>query len=135
MKVEGGCYCGDLRYEAEGDALFKAQCHCRECQYISGGSPNVTMGMPEGTFRYTKGEPKQFKRTDIDPAVTREFCGKCGTSILSRAPGAPGLVLLKVGSMDDPKQFEGPQVAIYTCDAQDFHMIPEGVASFDKLPG
>lgn len=135
MKVEGGCYCGELRYEVEGDALFKAQCHCRECQYISGGSPNVTMGMPEGAFKYTKGTPKSFKRTDIDPAVTREFCGNCGTSILSRAPGAPGMVLLKVGSMDDPKLFEGPQVVIYTCDAQDFHMIPEGVASFDRLPG
>ncbi|MCE7998028.1 MAG: GFA family protein [Rhodobiaceae bacterium] len=135
MKVEGGCYCGELRYEVEGDALFKAQCHCRECQYISGGSPNVTMGMPESAFKYTKGTPKSFKRTDIDPAVTREFCGNCGTSMLSRAPGAPGMVLLKVGSMDDPKLFEGPQVAIYTCDAQDFHMIPEGVASFDRLPG
>lgn len=135
MKVEGRCYCGELRYEVEGDALFKAQCHCRECQYISGGSPNVTMGMPEATFKYTKGAPKAFKRTDIDPSVTREFCGNCGTSMLSRAPGAPGLVLLKVGTMDDPRQFEGPQVAIYTCEAQDFHMIPEGVAAFEKFPG
>ncbi len=135
MKVEGGCYCGELRYSVEGDALFKAQCHCRECQYIAGGGPNFTMGMPEAAFSYTKGEPKQFKRTDIDPSVTREFCPNCGTSILSRAPGAPGMVLLKVGTMDDPTLFEGPQVAIYTCDKQAFHVIPEGVASFDRLPG
>lgn len=135
MKVEGGCYCGQVRYEVEGDALFKAQCHCRECQYISGGSPNVTMGMPEATFKYTKGEPKQFKRTDIDPAVTREFCPNCGTAILSRAPGAPGMVLLKVGTMDDPSQFDGPQVAIYLCDKQPFHLVPEGIPAFDKLPG
>jgi len=135
MKVEGGCYCGEVRYEVEGDALFKAQCHCRECQYISGGGPNVTMGMPEAAFKYTKGAPKIFQRTDIDPAVKREFCGSCGTSLLSRAPGAPGVVLLKVGTMDDPSLFEGPLVAIYTCDKQAFHMVPEGVAEFEKLPG
>lgn len=135
MKVTGGCYCGELRYEADGDALFKAQCHCRECQYIAGGSPNVTMGMPEGGFKYTKGEPKQFKRSDLDAPVTREFCGNCGTSILSRAPGAPGMVLLKVGTFDDPSQFEGPQVAIYTMDKQTFHSIPEGIPAFEGLPG
>jgi len=28
-----------VRYVAEGEPMMKAQCHCRECQYISGGSP------------------------------------------------------------------------------------------------
>ena len=26
MKVEGGCYCGAVRYQAEGAPLFKAAC-------------------------------------------------------------------------------------------------------------
>ena len=26
MKLEGGCYCGALRYAAEGKPMFKAQC-------------------------------------------------------------------------------------------------------------
>ncbi len=33
MKLEGGCYCGEVRYKAEGKPMMKAQCHCRE--YIS----------------------------------------------------------------------------------------------------
>ena len=31
MKLEGGCYCGEVRYVAEGEPTLKAQCHCREC--------------------------------------------------------------------------------------------------------
>jgi hypothetical protein len=102
MTVEGGCYCGGLRYQATGDAVFKGQCHCRECQYISGGHPNVVMAMPEGGFSYTKGSPKQFRRSDLADPVTREFCADCGTHILTRTPKLPGTVLIKVGTFDDP---------------------------------
>ena len=133
--MEGGCYCGAIRYEIDGDAKFKAECHCRECQYISGGGPNVIMGIPAAHFRYTKGEPATFTRDDIDNAVTREFCGKCGTPIATRSPGMPGVVILKVGSLDNPAAFGMPQIATYMCDAQPFHAVPEGVAQFDKLPG
>ena len=79
MKLGGGCYCGSVRFVAEGDLMFKGQCHCRECQYISGGGPNYLMLMPVKGFRYSKGAPKKFSRTDIDNAVTREFCSDCGT--------------------------------------------------------
>jgi hypothetical protein len=135
MEIKGRCYCGALAYTATGDSLFKGQCHCRECQYISGGHPNVVIGMPEGGFSYTKGTPKQFKRGDLSTPVTREFCGECGTHILTRTPGLPGAVLLKVGTFDDPSLFSGPDMVIYTVDKQNFHHVPEGVPAFERLPG
>lgn len=135
MKITGHCYCGALRYEAEGEPLFRGQCHCRECQYVSGGHPNVVMGMPEGGFRYTQGTPKAFRRKDLENPVTREFCAECGTHILSRAPGLPGAVLIKVGTFDDPSLFGGPQMVIFTVDKQGFHHVPPGVPSFERTPG
>lgn len=135
MDMQGGCYCGNLRYQATGDALFKGQCHCRECQYISGGHPNVVMGMPEGGFSYTKGTAKGFRRADLPDGVTREFCPECGTHILTRTARVPGAVLLKVGTLDDPALFGGPQMVIYTVDKQPFHHLPDGVPAFERVPG
>jgi hypothetical protein len=132
MKVEGGCYCGEVRYVAEGDPMMQAQCHCRECQYITGGAPNMFLAMPVGGFKITKGAAKQFARKDLERPVTREFCPECGTHITTRPQGFPA-VILKVGTLDDPKQYT-PKVAIYTCDKQAFHQIPEGMPAFEKLP-
>jgi hypothetical protein len=122
-----------VRYVAEGEPMMKAQCHCRECQYISGGFPNMFLLMPPNGFSYTKGTPKQFARGDLERALTQEFCAECGTHVTARRPGLPA-VILKVGTLDDPSLFGSPLMAIYTIDKQAFHYIPEGLPTFERLP-
>ena len=133
MKLEGGCYCGKVRYVAEGEPMRKGQCHCRECQFITGGAPNMFVVMPSAGFAYTKGAPKQFTRGDLENPVTREFCPDCGTHMATRPPGRP-VIVVKVGTLDDPKLYGGPQMAIFTMDKQPFHQIPDGVPAFERMP-
>ena len=33
MTPEGGSYCGQVRYKAEGKPMVKGQCRCRELQF------------------------------------------------------------------------------------------------------
>ncbi|MFC3651411.1 GFA family protein [Dyella humi] len=133
MQFEGGCYCGSVRYTAEGEPMLKGQCHCRECQYISGGAPHMFLLMPADGFRYTQGTPKSYSRADLEHRVTREFCPECGTHLITRRPDMPA-VILKVGTLDDPRLFGAPQIAIFTCDKQPFHQIPEGMPAFERMP-
>ena len=133
MKLEGGCYCGKVRYVAEGEPMRKGQCHCRECQFITGGAPNMFVVMPSAGFAYTKGAPKQFTRGDLENPVTREFCPDCGTHLATRPPGRP-VIVVKVGTLDDPKLYGGPQMAIFTIDKQPFHQVPDGLPSFERMP-
>jgi len=93
MRLEGGCYCGAVRYVAEGKPVLRAQCHSRACQHIAGGAPNLFMLMPAEGFAYTKGAPKTYTRPDKADAVTREFCAVCGTHMITRRPGLPPVVL------------------------------------------
>ncbi len=134
MKAEGGCYCGGLRYQVDAEPMFKGQCHCRECQYISGGGPNYVMLLPETGFSYGQGTPKGFSRSDLEAPVTREFCADCGTHILTRSPAMAGVVIIKVGTLDDPAAFKGPKAAIYTAEKQGFHFIPDTLPSFEGFP-
>lgn len=135
MEIEGGCYCGELRFRYSGDPMFKGQCHCRECQYIAGGSVNLVMGLAEAGFSYTSGEPKEFTRSDLETPVTREFCGKCGTHMLAKSKTMPGALMLKVGTLDDPSVFGKADMAIFGIDRQTFHQVPEGVPLFERGPG
>jgi hypothetical protein len=135
MKFSGGCYCKQVRYEAEGEPIMRGQCHCRECQYISGGSANVIIPMPKDGFRYTAGEPQKFQRQDLENGVTREFCGLCGTSITSLPGNMPDMVIIKVGTMDDPAEFGEPDMAFYCIEKQKFHYLPEGMTTFERFPG
>jgi hypothetical protein len=88
-----------------------------------------------GRLAYTKGAPKAFRRSDLAKPVSREFCPECGTHLATKAPGLPGVVLLKVGTMDDPKQFGAPELVIFTVDKQPFHQLPQGVPAFERMPG
>ncbi len=133
LKIEGGCYCGNLRYVSHGTPQASIQCHCRECQYITGGNPNVLMIMPLDNFKFTKGKPKIFRREDITNPMLRLFCVKCGTAIGTKNPNRPNSIILKVGTFDDPSIFS-PEIAIYTCDKQKFHYISDNVKSYEKKP-
>ena len=134
-KTEGGCYCKAIRFEVSADPIINAQCHCRECQYITGGSANVCLVIPPSGFKYTQGKPKQFARKDLATPITREFCADCGTPLTSLSPGLPGHTIIKRGTLDNPMAFPEPQIAIFTIDKQPYQHIPAGMPAFERMPG
>ena len=89
---------------------------------------------PLDDFKLTQGEMKSFRRPDLDSPVTRYFCETCGTSLATETPKRPGSIVIKVGTLDDPSVFT-PGAAIFTCDKQAFHHIPDDIPTFDKRPG
>jgi hypothetical protein len=62
----------------------------------------------------------------------RNAIADCGTHLATKPPGRP-VVVVKVGTLDDPKQYT-PQMAIFTIDRQPFHQIPEGMKTFERRP-
>ena len=52
-KHSGGCHCGAIRYDIEGEALTHALCHCTDCRRHA-GAPMVGWTMyPQTAVRLT----------------------------------------------------------------------------------
>ena len=45
----GGCLCGAVRYEAQGEPLYAGHCYCEDCRKASGGG-FIPFMRPAGTF-------------------------------------------------------------------------------------
>jgi hypothetical protein len=132
--MQGKCYCGELHFEVTQDPTLKIQCHCRECQYFTGGAPNFAMGVPAASYTYTKGTPKTFARTDLENPRTREFCANCGTHMTTLVPERQ-MVIVKVGTLDDPaKDYGDSSFAMFMKDSQPFHVVADGKPCFDVRP-
>ena len=56
----GGCACDAVRYEISAEPVFQVACHCRACQYASGGAPTLAMIVPKEALKVTKGEPRFY---------------------------------------------------------------------------
>jgi hypothetical protein len=133
MTMTGGCYCGKVRFEAEGPIQFKGQCLCRTCQKLSGGLGNLFFVVGADGFRYTAGEPRSFQKQAGTPS--RDFCPQCGTQLTARSHRAPGVVLIKVGTLHDPSVFDAPGGVFWVSEKQAFHHLPPGVPAHQTLPG
>src|SRR5260370_8443045 len=55
----GGCLCGSLRYEAQGEPLFMGHCYCADCRKASGSGFIPYMGFASSAVRF-HGETLSF---------------------------------------------------------------------------
>jgi hypothetical protein len=101
MKIDGGCHCGAIRYEAEVDPARVVICHCTDCQTLSGTAFRTVAQTKPGTFSLLSGTPKVYVKTG-ESGNQREqtFCPDCGTPIYSGPVGADvKAVGLRVGTI------------------------------------
>ena len=128
----GGCLCGNIRYVVQGEFIAVAICHCSDCQRQSGSIFSVIAAAPVSAYQQTGATKTFVGHGDSGSVVYRDFCGTCGTPILSRLAAQPGIVLVKVGTLDDPTSLP-PQVEAYTHRAADW-LPPLTEVRFPKAP-
>jgi hypothetical protein len=102
LPLTGGCQCGAVRYEVTAPPLTVYACHCTECQRLSASAFGMSMPVPRGAVRITKGTPKRWSRTaDSGNLVSGLFCGDCGCRLIHETCGNDAVVVVKPGTLDD----------------------------------
>jgi hypothetical protein len=111
--VTGGCQCGAVTYEAKGEPGMVIQCE-----------PQVII----------KGKTKGYSYTaDSGGKATTNFCPECGSVIFGTTTSFPGLVAIRLGTMDDSSAFQ-PQMDVYMKRLRTWDHDLKGAPGFDAMP-
>ena len=133
-RYTGGCLCGALRYEAEGEPRFAGHCYCADCQKASGSGFIPFMGFASSVVRFS-GETRQFRsKAATGGGAVRNFCPVCGSLVFGGEVGKDESHTIYAGSLDDPSVFH-PKVAIFARSRPAWAVIPEGPTVYDGMPG
>ena len=129
----GGCLCGALRYEAQGEPLHAGHCYCSDCRKASGSGFIPFMGFAAGQLRFN-GESKAFVSKAANGGdATRNSCPVCASLVFGGVRGESDSFTIYVGSLDDPSLFH-PKIAIFAKGRPEWALIPPGLTVFDAMP-
>ena len=143
-KHQGGCLCGQVRYEAKGEPIRTTTCHCRFCQRATGSAFLVEPSFPQSHLKLITGQVKTYEHRSSrsGKAITSHFCENCGTTLYFTIERSPENAYVFAGTFDDPNWFERSTDAnkhIFTDYAQRGTVIPAGVNTYpehiDNLDG
>ncbi len=101
-RIEGGCYCGAVRYRASARPKYQVMCFCANCRRAVGAQSVAWVTFTTDRFSFVKGSPARF-RTDTE--AWRTFCRECGSSLTYESDDRPGEIDAVTGSLDRPEDF------------------------------
>ena len=99
--LNGGCFCGAIRYEAGGIPFHQTNCHCSICRRTTGAPFVAWFSVPRSEFRLIQGMPAQFRSS---PKGMRSFCPRCGTQLTFEHDDASNEIDVTTCSLDAPDQ-------------------------------
>ena len=132
--ITGGCLCGALRYEAQGEPMYMGHCYCGDCRKASGSGFIPFMAFAAASVRFS-GETLQFKSKSFRGGESvRNSCPVCGGLVFGGIVGVDESHTVYAGSLDDPSRFS-PRIAIFDRDRPAWALLPPGVTVFETMPG
>jgi hypothetical protein len=123
----GGCDCGGVRYELEGELRPVYNCHCGRCRRITGHHMAATAVHPE-QIRFES--ESTLRWYDPVPTIHYGFCGVCGSTLFWRADALPEQVSIAAGTLDQPTGLRTVK-AWWVAEAGDYFDRAAGVEEFD----
>jgi hypothetical protein len=132
-RCTGGCLCGALRYEADGEPLFAGLCYCDDCRKASGSGFIPFLGFAGSAVRFSGQILTYRSKARSGGDAARNSCPVCGGLVFGGEIANGEVFTIYAGSLDDPSSFH-PRVAIFTRNRPAWAVIPPGLAIFEDAP-
>ena len=79
--IKGGCFCGSLRYEVEGELCNARSCHCSQCRKAFSGAGSAYAEFTADTTFSWVSKTDSLKVYESVEGWGIAFCSNCGTSL------------------------------------------------------
>ena len=130
---EGGCQCGNIRYQVTGEPLVAIACHCNDCRKLS-GSAFSTVLVVNAKDLVVEGKLKMWERkADTGRLNQAFFCPECGNRIYHVDPDAAHIKRIRSGSLDQAEIPE-PRIHVFAERTQPWLSFADGAIKFDRQP-
>ena len=96
---KGSCLCGAVRYEVRGELGPILLCHCSRCRKTSGTAFAANSSVKTEDFHIVAGRDV-LNEFESSPGVARVFCKECGSPIFSKRTAMPGIIRVRLGTLD-----------------------------------
>ena len=116
--MQGGCFCGAIRFAVTPPVTFCAHCHCTMCRRNHGAAFVTWVAVPNAQLELLAGEAQLVRFRSSDHG-TRSHCGRCGSSLFCDSTQHPDLIDVVLANFDPPVEIT-PQAHIYFDDHIDW---------------
>ena len=131
MRLAGGCHCGAVRYQVEGEPLTHSLCHCSDCRRHAGAPMVGWMMFREDAITVTKGAPKVYESSEHG---RRHFCPDCGTGLFyTNTKVLAGITDIQSATLDDPNAIP-PRVQVQVAERIGWMARAHELPTFDRFP-
>lgn len=124
---EGGCLCGQVRYQVTEPATFCAICCCESCTMAAGAPSICWTGFEKSGFKILKGDVETFQSS---PGVNRGFCRHCGTTLTYQMD--PSTYQMDTSAIEQPVIGDDMFIATRTLDNPNAFPPDHGPVFYDE---
>ena len=95
---EGGCMCGEIRFQVSASPLLTMACHCSGCQKLTASAFSLTVAVPSEGFAITRGEPVLG---GLHGPHRQLYCPRCKNWMFTHPKGVDFLVNVRATMLDE----------------------------------
>lgn len=130
-KFEGGCLCGEVEFEIEGEFESFFLCHCSRCRHVSGTAHASNLFSKQAKLTILKGHEK-IKDFKVDGTrFMTTFCTVCGSKLPKDHNGK--MLQVPAGSLKTDLNIK-PAAHIFCDSKANWDNELEEVPQFEKFP-
>ena len=129
----GRCFCGAVTFRFAQPPLAHRACWCRDCQYLACGNASINAFFRTEAMEVSGEVSVHVSQATSGNVMRRSFCPRCGTQLFSAAETRPGLIAVRVGTLDD-REGARPGSVIWTGSAPSWGWMEPGLPGCEGQP-